>query len=161
MFIAVIALFLLPDLPHNSRGFTEEERLVAQLRIIEDVGEADTDDKDAGIFDGFFMAVKDLKVYLMIITLIAFVIMLSFNAFFRSFFPTAPSDQKNPRKQTQTKDERQKGGNSQNIGCRRQMSGCQIILCPFRCCLCLGRREELLFAALSCLASKLKCKADP
>lgn len=94
MFIALVAVFLLPDLPHNSRGFTEEERLVAQLRIIEDVGEADTDDKDAGVFDGFWMAVKDVKVYLMIVSLIAFVVMLSFNAYMVLLTSSKPSERR-------------------------------------------------------------------
>jgi MFS family permease len=39
MVIAISAIFILPDLPHNSRGFTEEERAVAVLRMTEDVGE--------------------------------------------------------------------------------------------------------------------------
>ncbi|CAG8288070.1 unnamed protein product [Penicillium salamii] len=82
MAIAVVAAFMLPDLPHNARGFTEEERQVAQLRMIEDVGEADTDSADQGPFDGLMMALKDLKIYLMMLTFTAYVVGLSFNAFF-------------------------------------------------------------------------------
>lgn len=85
MLIAILAAVILPDLPHNTRGFTEEERQVAQLRMLEDVGEADTDSKDQGVADGFIMAMKDFKVWLMMFTLTAFVIGLSFNAFFVSF----------------------------------------------------------------------------
>lgn len=84
MFIALLAAFILPDLPHNSRGFTEEELRVAQLRIIEDVGEPDVDSADQGVFDGLNMALKDAKIYLMMITMFAFVIGLSFQAFFVS-----------------------------------------------------------------------------
>lgn len=84
MLIAISAAVILPDLPHNTRGFTEEERQVAQLRMLEDVGEADTDSKDQGITDGLVMAMKDFKVWLMMFTLTAFVIGLSFNAFFVS-----------------------------------------------------------------------------
>lgn len=84
MLIAIAAVFILPDLPHNTRGFTEEERQVAQLRMIEDVGEADTDSKDQGTMDGLIMAMKDGKVWLMMFVLAAFVVMLSFNAFFVS-----------------------------------------------------------------------------
>ncbi|KAI3393563.1 hypothetical protein diail_4154 [Diaporthe ilicicola] len=82
MAIAIAAIFVLPDLPHNTRGFTEEERLVAQLRMIEDVGEADTDSKDQGVTGGLVMAMKDMRVWLMMITLCAYVVGLSFNAFF-------------------------------------------------------------------------------
>lgn len=82
MFIAICACFILPDLPTNSRGFTEEELLVAQLRMTEDVGEADSDSADQGIFDGLIMVVKDWKVYLMMLTFTAYTTGLSFNAFF-------------------------------------------------------------------------------
>lgn len=82
--IAIAAIFVLPDLPHNTRGFTEEERQVAQLRMIEDVGEADTDSKDQGVTGGLVMAMKDMKVWLMMFVLCAYVVGLSFNAFFVS-----------------------------------------------------------------------------
>lgn len=84
MFFAVLAAFILPDLPHNSRGFTEEERYVAQLRMTEDVGVADSDEPGQNIFTGLIMALKDAKVYLMMLTLTAYVVGLSFNAFFVS-----------------------------------------------------------------------------
>ncbi|EON96064.1 putative tartrate transporter protein [Phaeoacremonium minimum UCRPA7] len=82
MAVAVSAAFILPDLPHNSRGFTEEELQVAQLRMVEDVGEADEDSADQGVFDGLIMALKDVKIYLMMLTFTAYVVGLSFNAFF-------------------------------------------------------------------------------
>ncbi|KAF4971704.1 hypothetical protein FZEAL_9768 [Fusarium zealandicum] len=88
MGIAISAAFILPDLPHNSRGFTEEERQVAQLRMIEDVGEADTDSAEEGIFYGFNLAVKDAKIYVMMLTFTAYVVGLSFNAFFPSLTQT-------------------------------------------------------------------------
>ncbi|ROV87670.1 hypothetical protein VSDG_09636 [Cytospora chrysosperma] len=82
MLVAILAVVILPDLPHNTRGFSEDERIVAQLRMIEDVGEADTDSKDQGAAAGLIMAAKDSKVWLMMITLAAYVVGLSFNAFF-------------------------------------------------------------------------------
>ncbi|KAH6692432.1 pantothenate transporter liz1 [Plectosphaerella plurivora] len=82
MAIAISAAFILPDLPTNSRGFTEEELEVARMRMTEDVGEADEDSADQGVFDGFFMAVKDVKVYIMMIVFTAYVVGLSFNAYF-------------------------------------------------------------------------------
>ncbi|KAI0173180.1 MFS general substrate transporter [Hypoxylon sp. FL1284] len=82
MAVAISAAFILPDLPHNSRGFTAEELEVAQLRMLEDVGEADVDSESAGVFDGLIMAAKDVKIYLMMITFTAYVVGLSFNAFF-------------------------------------------------------------------------------
>jgi MFS family permease len=88
MGVAIAAVFALPDLPHNSRGFTEEELQVAQLRMIEDVGESDEDSAEDGIFTGFFMALKDLKIYVLMFSLTAYVVGLSFNAFFPSLTQT-------------------------------------------------------------------------
>ncbi|PFH56283.1 hypothetical protein XA68_16778 [Ophiocordyceps unilateralis] len=82
MAIAVAAAFILPDLPHNTRGFTAEEKLVAQLRMTEDVGEADADSDEQGVFDGLIMALTDVKVYVVMLTVTAYVLGLSFNAFF-------------------------------------------------------------------------------
>ncbi|RSL92698.1 hypothetical protein CEP52_013694 [Fusarium oligoseptatum] len=59
-----------------------EELEVAQLRIIEDVGEADVDAEGQGPFDGLYMALADPKIYIMMITFAAYVVGLSFNAFF-------------------------------------------------------------------------------
>lgn len=84
MGVAVSAAFILPDLPHNSRGFTEEERQVAQLRMVEDVGEADEDSREESAFYGLKLAVKDVKIYIMMLTFTAYVVGLSFNAFFVS-----------------------------------------------------------------------------
>ncbi|WZH42027.1 major facilitator superfamily domain-containing protein [Fusarium acuminatum] len=89
MGIAISAAFILPDLPHNSRGFTEEERQVAQLRMIEDVGEADEDSSEEGAFYGLKLAVKDVKIYIMMLTFTAYVVGLSFNAFFVSLHSVA------------------------------------------------------------------------
>lgn len=84
MLLALVALFILPDLPHNTRGFSEEERQVAQIRMLEDVGEADTDSEEQGVAGGLILAVKDVRVWLMMFTLAAYVVGLSFNAFFVS-----------------------------------------------------------------------------
>ncbi|PHH61947.1 hypothetical protein CDD81_7696 [Ophiocordyceps australis] len=82
MATALAAAFILPDLPHNARGFTEEERLVAQMRMTEDVGEADSDAAEQGVFDGLLMALRDVKIYVMMLAITAYVVGLSFNAFF-------------------------------------------------------------------------------
>ncbi|KAL8376176.1 hypothetical protein RB595_007333 [Gaeumannomyces hyphopodioides] len=82
MAIAISSAFILPDLPHNTKGFTDEELYVAQLRMTEDVGEADLDSSEQGVFDGLVMTLKDFKVYLLCLVLTAYVIGLSFNAYF-------------------------------------------------------------------------------
>ncbi|KAF2175003.1 MFS general substrate transporter [Zopfia rhizophila CBS 207.26] len=88
MLIAISASFILPDLPHNSRGFTQEEREVAVLRMTEDVGEADADSAEQSPFAGLVMAVKDVKIYVMMLTFTAYVVGLSFNAFFPTLTAT-------------------------------------------------------------------------
>lgn len=88
MLIAISAAFILPDLPTNTRGFTKEELELAQLRMAEDVGEADVDSEDQGPLDGLFMALKDIKIYIMMLTFTAYVVGLSFNAFFVSSSPS-------------------------------------------------------------------------
>lgn len=88
MAIAISAAFILPDLPHNTRGFTQEERDVAVWRITEDVGEADVDDANQSPLAGLYMCVKDYKIYLMMLTFTAYVIGLSFNAFFPTLTQT-------------------------------------------------------------------------
>jgi len=88
MAIAITVVFILPDLPHNSRGFSAEELEVAQLRMLEDVGEADEDSAEQGVFDGLTLALKDPKIYLMALTFTAYVVGLSFNAFFPSLTGT-------------------------------------------------------------------------
>lgn len=90
MLIAILAAFVLPDLPHNTRGFTDEEREVAQLRMTEDVGVADVDSEDMGTFGGLMMALKDVKVYIMMIVFAFYVVGLSFNAYFVRA-PTSPN----------------------------------------------------------------------
>jgi hypothetical protein len=88
MVIAISAAFILPDLPHNTRGFTEEERAVAVLRMTEDVGEVDQDSAEQSPFAGLFMAIKDVKIYVLMITFTAYVTGLSFNAYFPSLTKT-------------------------------------------------------------------------
>lgn len=84
MVIAIATGFILPDLPHNSRGFSEDELRVAQLRMIEDVGEVDRDSEEDGIFSGLVMAFKDWKIWLMVLASFLFVLGLTFNAYFVS-----------------------------------------------------------------------------
>jgi predicted MFS family arabinose efflux permease len=56
--------------------------------MTEDVGEADEDSAEDSVFAGFFMAVKDVKIYIMMITFAAYVVGLSFNAFFPTLTKT-------------------------------------------------------------------------
>ncbi|KAF7332146.1 FCP1-like proteiny domain-containing protein [Mycena kentingensis (nom. inval.)] len=81
--IAVIAIFILPDFPSNSKWLTEEERELALLRMKEDVGVGDQSETETGgPLHGLRLALGDWKVWWMAFALTAQVVALSFNAFF-------------------------------------------------------------------------------
>lgn len=80
MAVAVISVFILPDFPHNSRGFSAEEKELAQLRMTEDVGMKD--ETTVSTWTALKIALGDYKLHLMSLTLTAMVVGLSFNAYF-------------------------------------------------------------------------------
>jgi len=89
MFVALIAIVMLPDFPHNTRfGFSKEELQVAQLRMLEDVGEVDVDSKEDKWYAGFVMALSDWKIYILMLSLTACVTGLSFNIYFPTLTKT-------------------------------------------------------------------------
>ncbi|KAJ3484031.1 hypothetical protein NLI96_g5903 [Meripilus lineatus] len=60
--IGFIAVFLLPDYPHNTRWLSPAQRRLAQVRLAEDAGEADKDSSEESAFTGLKLAIKDPKV---------------------------------------------------------------------------------------------------
>lgn len=66
--VAIFALFILPDFPHNSRGFSEEEKLIAQQRMREDAGN-ETD--ETTFMEALKLCAKDPSIHLMSLTLTA------------------------------------------------------------------------------------------
>ncbi|KAG8785394.1 hypothetical protein FRC12_017654, partial [Ceratobasidium sp. 428] len=88
MAVAVAAIFILPDFPSTTRWLSPEERRLAEVRMAEDVGgEVDKDTAEEGHFFGFFLAMKDWKVWWFAMALTGITIGLSFNAFFRKYLP--------------------------------------------------------------------------
>ncbi|KAI5475865.1 hypothetical protein MNV49_000747 [Pseudohyphozyma bogoriensis] len=81
IFLAIVAVFVLPDFPHNSRGFSEPEKQLAQLRLAEDAGEADSDEK-GDTWEAFKVSMLDPNTWIMALTLTSMVIGLGFNQFF-------------------------------------------------------------------------------
>lgn len=73
MGVAVIAAVMLPDTLENSRGFSQEELAVARLRMMEDVGEADTAATDEKWYIGLKLCLVDYKIYILMLSLIAVV----------------------------------------------------------------------------------------
>lgn len=82
---ALISVFLLPNYPHNTRWLKGEERTIAIWRLIEDVGTADDSESSKySMWDGFVMAVKDYKTWV----LVANHLLLTTGAGIVVFYPT-------------------------------------------------------------------------
>ena len=65
--VAILAIFVLPNLPRTTPWLTEEERQLAVWRLDEDIGEDDwTSSKDQTFGRGFTLAVKDPKMWLLV-----------------------------------------------------------------------------------------------
>ncbi|KAI0741190.1 MFS general substrate transporter [Earliella scabrosa] len=82
--IGLLAVYLLPDYPHNTRWLSPEQRRLAQVRLAEDAGEADEDVASESALKGLVMAIKDPKVPLFAIMTCAQLLGFSFV----NFFPT-------------------------------------------------------------------------
>ena len=54
-----VSSFLLPDYPHNTKSFSLEERLIARMRLDDDIGSPDN--SDVGVLAGLKLAVRDWK----------------------------------------------------------------------------------------------------
>ncbi|KIY51969.1 MFS general substrate transporter [Fistulina hepatica ATCC 64428] len=85
--IALIAIPILPDFPHNTRWLSPSERALAMQRMEEDVGVEDNDHENL-TFDGFFMAIRDWKVWWMALTVMLCLTSLSFNGWFPTLTAT-------------------------------------------------------------------------
>ncbi|QRV72254.1 major facilitator superfamily transporter [Ceratobasidium sp. AG-Ba] len=87
MIVAAAAIFILPDFPTTTTWLSSEERRLAEVRMAEDVGgEVDKDTAKEGHLHGFFLAMKDWKVWWFAMALTGITIGLSFNAYFPSTF---------------------------------------------------------------------------
>lgn len=89
--VALLAIFVLPDFPHNSHRFlSPEEVRLAQLRMLEDVGVSDDEEveRKSSRFPGFLEALGDWRVYWLALALTSMAVSLSFNAFFPTLTAT-------------------------------------------------------------------------
>jgi hypothetical protein len=92
--VAILAIFILPDFPATTRSLSPLERKLAQLRMVEDVGEGDEEDHHEGHnqWTGLSMAITDWKVWWLAFALLSQVVSLSFNAYFPSKPPRVSSE---------------------------------------------------------------------
>jgi len=82
--IGILAIFILPDYPHNTRWLTPAELRLAQVRLAEDTGEADEDGVHDTAWTGLVQALKDPKVAIFSIMNCSQLLGLGFI----NFFPT-------------------------------------------------------------------------
>ncbi|KAG2130894.1 sugar transporter [Suillus clintonianus] len=83
MFVAICAMFILPDFPHNTRWLTPEEKALAISRLAED-GDSRTEPSNKTSMQGLWDALSDWKVWWFTV---AYAIQLLSQSFF-AYFPT-------------------------------------------------------------------------
>ncbi|TKY86704.1 hypothetical protein EX895_004344 [Sporisorium graminicola] len=81
--VAGIAVFILPDMPGNSKFLSPEERQMAVNRLSVNAGTTlSPNDEEGSPMQGFLMAVKDIKVWVLAFMLTAVTVGVGFNQFF-------------------------------------------------------------------------------
>lgn len=89
VFIAILAIFILPDFPATTKWLSPLERQLAIQRMEEDVGVGDQDEtEDGSPMGGLWLALKDWKIWWMSVALTAQVVGLSFNQYFPTLSAT-------------------------------------------------------------------------
>lgn len=90
VFVAICAVFILPDFPHNSKMLTEEERTLAVQRMTDDSGGVSDVEGANGEkpIDGLKDALCDPIIWLFTLCLLACVIAMAFNQFFPTIVGT-------------------------------------------------------------------------
>lgn len=78
--VGLLAVVVLPDFPKNSRGFSAQEKHLAETRMTEDTGMKD--ETKVSTWSALKMAMSDYKLWVMALSLTSMTIGLSFNQFF-------------------------------------------------------------------------------
>jgi MFS family permease len=87
--VAFCCIFILPDMPKTTKWLTPEQRELASWRLEEDIGQDDwTGSRDQTFFSGFTLAIKDIKVWIMMLLLFCIVFAGSVTNFFPSVVQT-------------------------------------------------------------------------
>lgn len=80
VFIALCAVFILPDFPHNSSMLTEEERKLAMHRLAIDAGQSEVEGSQGERpIDGIKQAIRDPIIWLFALCLTSCTIGVAFN----------------------------------------------------------------------------------
>lgn len=90
VFVAMLAVFILPDYPSNTRWLSSEERAVAEWRLIRDAGQVDEDEESWGY--GFKAAFSDWRLYVFAIIFLCIQVASATSNFFPSVVQTLGYD---------------------------------------------------------------------
>jgi len=89
IFVAACAFFVLPNFPRTTGWLSEEERQLASWRLQEDIGIDDwTSSEEQSFWHGFILAIKDIKVWILMVMLLGIVSSASVTNFFPSVVKT-------------------------------------------------------------------------
>ncbi|KAG2344932.1 MFS general substrate transporter [Suillus weaverae] len=87
--VLIIAVFILPDFPTNTKWLSDDERRLVLRRMEEDAGVGDQSETKNGSFGhGFYLAIADWKVWWLAILAFAQTVALSFIFYFPSLTAT-------------------------------------------------------------------------
>ncbi|KAI0751563.1 MFS general substrate transporter [Daedaleopsis nitida] len=93
VFVALCAIFVLPDFPATTRWLSADEGRLARRRMQEDAGVGDEGETEVGgHMAGLWLAVRDWKVWWMAVAMTSQVVALSFNAYFPTLSATMGFD---------------------------------------------------------------------
>ncbi|KAF2763779.1 MFS transporter, partial [Teratosphaeria nubilosa] len=89
IFVAICALFIMPNFPRTTKWLSEEERELAVWRLQEDIGVDDwTSSDEQSFWHGMVLAFKDIKVWILMFMLLCIVSSASVTNFFPSVVET-------------------------------------------------------------------------
>jgi hypothetical protein len=93
VFVAICAIFILPDFPATTTWLSDDERRLALRRMEEDAGVGDQHETEkGGLAHGLYLAVTDWKVWWFATAVNSVVTSLSFNAYFPTLTATLGYD---------------------------------------------------------------------
>ncbi|OAX33931.1 MFS general substrate transporter [Rhizopogon vinicolor AM-OR11-026] len=89
IFVAICAIFILPDFPTTTTWLSDDERRLALRRMEEDAGVGDQNETEkGGLAHGLYLAVTDWMVWWFAMAVHAITVSLSFNAYFPTLSAT-------------------------------------------------------------------------